>query len=357
MTTKEKSTLLEIYMNNLFWSDPHIGVSRASHTTPISRKALQDAVYLQALALAKSVEDSVCLGDLFDTTENSEAVIQQGATIASACRLLLAGNHDLPNRENKLSSLQLLKSLGMRSIVLSEEGHRYRVDVICGVSFVSVPHQLSQELFMQALNDLIEGFSAEEPQVLLLHCNYDSPFISDTTSLNLTKDNAERLLTRFSHILIGHEHTARSDLSGRVQLLGNTHPTSFSDISDKFSWSFKVEGGKLSFISQLIWSKAKGFKELSWEILLAGQEQTDASFIDITGVAPVAKLPEIAKAIQKLWQVLHNPYMIRNNVKVEREVIEAGDVQKSLNIPARISLSLKDSPLLPLWEDYLKEVQ
>jgi hypothetical protein len=210
---------------------------------------------------------------------------------------------------------------------------------------------------MQVLNDLIEGLSAEEPQVLLLHCNYDSPFISDTTSLNLTKDNAERLLTRFSHILIGHEHTARSDLSGRVQLLGNTHPTSFSDISDKFSWSLKVEDGKLSFIPQLIWAKAKGFKELSWETLLAGQEQTDASFIDITGVAPVAKLPEIAKAIQKLWQVLPNPYMIRNNVKVEREVIEVGEVQKSLNIPARISLSLKDSPLLPLWEDYLKEVQ
>ena len=346
-------------MTTYFWTDPHLGLNRTSHTTPASRKALRDALTLQAKDILKTGGNHICLGDLFDTTENDEQVIADGAEIANQCELILSGNHDLPNREGKMSSLELIGHLSERSMVaIADTGNGYFNTSLPGCSVTSVPHKRSQVLFDTTLECLYvqPGVRAirDTVEVLILHCNYNSPFATQETSLNLSREQAERLLDRFDYILIGHEHTPRSDFDGRLQVLGNIHPTSFADISDKYLWY--LDGDRLA--KELIWSVEQSIS-VGWEDLLRADSETcltGKQFIEVTGIAPATKLPEIAKAIQKLWSQAPDALMIRNNVKSESLVLQTHEVHKSLDVPTRISKNLAGTHLEPLWKSYLEKV-
>lgn len=343
-----------------FWSDPHLGLVRSSHTTVASRAKLQKAVY-DAIPDTQPGEVSICLGDLFDTATNEEAVIAQGLALADRVDIILGGNHDSTNRDSKLSSLELIEAAlveGYRlQIVNDPTTDKYSLIWHEGEALLCfVSHKRSQELFEETLRSLkAEDLGdAPDPKILCLHCNYDSGFADNDSTLNLTREMAGRLLKVFDFILLGHEHQPRSDFDGRLQILGNIHPTSFADISDKFIWRF--ENGKLEPLQ--VWS-TDAYWTATWETLLASamEDWSGVQFIDVTGTAPAAEMPRIAKAIAKLWVDAPDALMIRNSVKSEELVLAATtQVEKALDVPTKISQELKGTPLEALWNEYLQRV-
>lgn len=338
-----------------FFSDPHIGTMRTSHTTQASRLRLRDALYEQAMDIMWPSEPVYCLGDLFDTESNDERVIQHGYRVAQQCEKVLAGNHDLPNREGKLSSLQLIAGmLEEDQVVLgSVDEPGFQVDAHDLAHVYLVPHMATQALFDQSLQE-VHDFAGREvkdrPKILCLHCNYNSGFIQNDASLNLTTAQADWLLERFDYVLLGHEHVPRKLHGGQLIILGNTHPTSFSDISRKVIWEFNDTG----FREHEIWS-TDGFMSLNWED--ASTEIEGVQFLDIVGSAPSDQLPKIAASIAKLWRDNPNLLMVRNSVESEFVAPEVHQATRSLDLPARISTALADTDLLPVWQSYLEQAQ
>lgn len=337
-----------------FWSDPHLGLNRTSHTTVASRKALREALFNQAM---KMPGHSFCLGDLFDTSNNDEDTIWQGYRVSKTC-LVLAGNHDSTNRDSKLSSLSALALIdGRPGSFIHGDGDTcfdYEIGFDDAVLY-SIPHKRTQILFDETLQAaLTKGRvnKAVRPLVLLLHCNYDSAFADNDTSLNLTRDQAKQLLDVFDYVLIGHEHIARADFGGRLQILGNIHPTSFSDISDKYLW--KLEDGRLS--SELIWS-TDNYLKLDWEHFLSDALDSHIEFLEIVGTAPASKMPEIARRVQKFWSDHPETYMVKNAVKTETIEVVTVTTSKALDVPSKITAMLEDTKLKPIWEHYLEQVK
>lgn len=255
-------------MKILFYSDPHIGLSRQSNTTPASAERLKQALLETPLKAIKSHEDipAICLGDLFDSYSNSEGDIIAGSRLAEATSYVLAGNHDIAGREDRLSSFQLLADLltpgndtRQRKLIYSNYGETKAYPVVVGASLlVFVPHTATSELFEEALQKAEAEARSNSwctYKVLCLHCNYDlgEGLVKSNTTLNLTQERAYRLLSHFHRVLIGHEHAARQDPNtDRIQLLGSTHPTSLADVSDKWYWLYDTNTGELT--RHLLWS-------------------------------------------------------------------------------------------------------
>lgn len=302
----------------------------------------------------------VCLGDLFDTESNSEAVIKQGAYIASACNLVLAGNHDLPGREGKVSSLQLLSACleGNNPIVLApSESFTGTVTVFKEAILYTIPHVFTQGQFENALNTMERAARAAPhgpPRILCLHCNYDSPFIHNDASLNLDLRRAEELLKVFEYVLLGHEHAPRVLHDGRLIILGNTHPTSFADISDKAVWEYTSEEG---FTKHCIWSTAEGYREVQWwEELDAVPESVQ--FVDVVGEAAPQHASEIASKVASLWRKNQNLLMVRNGVVFPAIDAPAQTIPLTArDLPSKVADALKGTDLESLWLRYYEEVR
>lgn len=335
-------------MSLLFFSDPHLGLERHSHTTAKSRALLQEAVFNQALAVLENPADSrFCLGDLFDKATNSESVLLQGIKVASQCHVL-AGNHDSTNRETRKSSMdflwegfsQIARTTG-NTLILSPR--KFLADDV-----YLIPHCLTQTEFENLLDQ------APSALFLCLHCNYDSPFADNEATLNLTRERAEKLLEKFGHILIGHEHNARSDFGGRLQILGCTFPTSFHDCkTDKFLWRYV--GGQL--VPEKIWDAQVGYREVPWETLLDSPDLSGVQFLSVTGQAPLARMPEIAKRVSDGWGQVPGLLMLRNQVQPEGEAeLPETESTRFQDLPSRVRSELPED-LLPVWEHYLSLVR
>lgn len=336
------------------FSDPHLGLTRTSHTTPASRSRLKQAVFDSAKVALQLEGPNICLGDLFDTHNNDGATLLQGYEIMSKCDITLAGNHDSSNRTDSVSSMQFLHSIEQAAPWDSGEVKIW-YEQLHGVGIACINHKMTQGLFDQCLEKALSGESKIRPQALLLHCNYDNPFATDDSSLNLTKSQAERLLGAVDYIFIGHEHQPRNDFGGRLVMVGNTHPTSFSDIGDKFCWDLQVEGGKITGIEpQLLWDAEKGALELDWtELSELHNLEPEVQFITVGGVAQAQHMPGIAKQVSDLWRMSDNLLMVRNSVACLGEAIEERPVARLQDIPSRISSELAGSVLEPLWKRYL----
>ena len=353
-------------MNILFFTDPHLGINRLSHTTVESRSRLKESTYRMAYSISNWAAHGpkFCLGDLFDSDTNNEAVIAQGADILKSGVNVLAGNHDLPNREGKLSSLQLLAHAVTKSAVSGDvylPAQFVQSVRIARTNIYLVPHQISQEVFEQVLQETKEkakGRSQTESAILCLHCNYDNPYEHTDASLNLTPEQAEDLLTVFDHVLIGHEHSSRMLHNGRLILLGNTHPTSFSDISDKYYWVYDTDTS--TFSQYLCWGKQERYRRLSWEELLSTDIDPvwpDLQFVEVFGSAPAGQLPEVAGAVAKLWKTIPSLLMLKNSVVAIGEEADAKEVaHKALDLPEKVTLALEGTSMLTTWKHYLEKL-
>jgi len=334
------------------FSDPHLGLNRTSHTTPASRERLKEALYKQAKALApftiKPLTDVYCLGDLYDTYWSDANTVKQGLEIYQHVDVCLIGNHDFSQRANATSALRLCHDI-MEDAWDEPSEASVKTTHAEGFSIQYVNHKMTQQLFDASLEKV-----RKVGGVLFLHCNFDNGFATDEASLNLSRAQAEALLEKVDLVFSGHEHTSAAHFNGRLIMTGNTHPTSFSDISDKYSWHVDKD---LKVTRELIWSTNYAVK-LDYAHLLEGScDLVHMEFIEIVGQAERAELPKIARAVANLWKTCPNAYMIKNSVTCEQFDAEKVDEVHIADVITTLSAELSHTKLNTLWKHYVGRVQ
>lgn len=339
-------------MLNLF-TDPHIGLGARTNTSASSTKALDQSLYTKAACIVNKYDNLICAGDLFHRSHNREGVIAQGAKIANECDLMLGGNHDNTNRSDDISSLDVVTKICdsvLTTYVGSVQIHP-ELEFDSGEVVTMIPHHSSQELFDQAIVRACEY----KGDLVILHCNFNNPFVEEVdTALNLTIAQAEKLLKHYSYIVIGHEHMTRWEMNGRLLALGNTHPTGFSDISNKYVWHFdKTKENPWSRTK--IWDKSELYIALdAADIFDLPESEFEVAegveppqFVDIQGDLDAENMPELAHRIGLIWDKW-SPFMVRNQVNAVTETTESlmEEGYKIEDFSSKIKDGLADSPRL-----------
>ena len=337
-----------------FFTDPHLGQTLTSHTSHDSRSRLRTALYHQALAAASEGQGDpiYCLGDLVHTYRNDETTIQQCMTILDKLTNCIMGNHDVTNRTDSIGTLELLEPL---YDVVPAKMNKCNSMVTAGLGAIitMVPHTNDQKLFTAELDKLSGVDKIESARILLLHCNYEIPWETNDNTLNLTEEMAKKLLDKFDYILIGHEHNYREALDGRVILLGNTHPTNFGDISNKYRWTF--DGSKME--KHLIWDKEKHFLQIT--PFSEDEIGSDVQFVKVVGKVDASEYPKYCRWLTKLWQRAGKTvYAIRNAAELIREEITVKIDEDALQkLTETIANEIKgDKELAALFEEIRGEI-
>lgn len=330
-----------------FFSDPHEGRELKANTTAASRQLLQQQLHLHALQAAKmpipgyengerGAAITICGGDLFDTDNNPEHVIISGAEVAALCHVVVGGNHDVINVANRESSLSVLAKLTYdERFVMPPEPGKLKVDhreIAQGVFLTTIPHHARQQEFEEALDQAFEyqeslGEGNKGRNLLLLHCNYHLTMEAGENDLNLPDAKARWLLQQFDYIVLGHDHRPRFECDGRLLILGNTHPTSFSDQGEKRVWFYHAETND--------WSYAVNAEDASRVISateLIELHRSDAlqvlagvEWLDVRGELPPEAAVDLAKAIRATWKAVPYLYAIRaSKVLFRAEGLAAG---------------------------------
>lgn len=354
------------------FSDPHLGTARKAHTTPESSKRLNQLIFNQCLKVARYNESElnstiVCLGDLFDKTNNDEATLLQGAEVCKYLDLLMAGNHDVANREGVVSTLHALSEVVAPEI--NSEGEVTHELMFCmppsavggGVHYTThadgaelwvVPHHASQEAFIRTLYKLIDEVTGEHNHYLFLHCNVNFTLAEDNDAvLNLPDEVTEFLLTKFKRIFVGHEHNSYTKFDARLVVVGNTFPTSFSDISDKYLWELDGRSDTLEKVA--IWEKSKHYLGLPFGTDLDTVQTPEAwQFIDVVGRESAATGVEVSRYLNEVRKTFPNALMVRQNVELVDVLDRAGDVSRPalVNLADRIHNDLEGSDLQAVWD-------
>lgn len=323
------------------FSDPHIGLNRTSHTTPASRAALKQALYEQASMIVHLETDGgcYCLGDLFESYWSDAETLQQGLEILGKVDLCLIGNHDVSNRATASSAMRFISNLD--GSVWDKENEA-SVQKMPGIQFIN--HKMTQGLFDASL-EMVEAVGG----LLFLHCNYNSGFSTNDASLNLTHEQAEKLLEKVDKIFIGHEHIPASYFGGRLIITGNTHPTSFSDISDKYVYYVDADN---NVTKDLVWEAAAHSIKVPYSEL-AELNTDDLEFIEITGEVEKSELPAVARAVANLWKSAPNAFMIKNSTSYDKSVEKTAETSVCITNPIdAITKELENTSLFQTWVKY-----
>jgi len=340
---------------NLF-SDPHLGTKRAAHTTAESAQRLKDRLYTSALMASDALHGiNICGGDLFDRAYNDETTLLQGYNIAHRCRFVLSGNHDETNRQGAMTSLHALKEMGA-PVVSCPDLSTPHFDHF--KEFWMVPHHASQEMFDQALQEAADhaSQSSDGNKYLILHCNYNCPFDTEDSTLNLSPEMAEFLLQHFTRIFIGHEHNSKLLFDDRLVIMGNTHPTSFSDVSDKFRWELDPATDELTPVR--IWEESYAYREIKFGDPIP--DLAGVQFVDVIGAEPVDNGVEVAEYVRSIWNAGNTLIAVRNNVEIIDHLASDGIDTSSpalVNLSQRIHDDLEGSDLQPYYQSLIKRVE
>lgn len=342
-------------MKVFLFTDPHIGLSRASHTSVRSRKLLQHHLYMHAVEIAKvGANDNdvvICVGDLFDRYTNKEDIILQGGDVADYCDYVLAGNHDLKNNVDTMSSFQLLmdrpsqnhKRSETKFVISEDPTQPYVSRQLLGspkhnIGFhraYFIPHCFTQEAFVASIEQACamneEAGKRDEVNkihsYLFLHCNVGEAHgkVEDEgTTLALTDDLQKRVSECFTRVLIGHEHSPRT-LRGNIHVLGNTFPVHFGEIGDRFSYVLDIDTNELT--ATKIFSEADDFKTFQIDDFLEqkGEINTAVGLVEITGEVKAEEYSEFSRALQKFWRLNEESlFAVKNSVVIKH----AAAVQK-----------------------------
>lgn len=339
-------------MSTLIFTDPHLGLSLRSNTTPASRVLLMQALEQQLIQILDHDGPKICIGDFFHTYSNDEATLSRTFPLLQQLDLCLAGNHDLISIRDRMGSLQLLSELHPGVVVHTPFGEAGAfVREIDGVRFIAVPHTTTQDLFEGSLRQAQElSGQGTGPCILLTHSNYENNFVRDQESqLHLSREQAEGLLNHFDYVVLGHEHIPRDDLDGRLIILGNTHPTGFADMSDKRV--MYVEDGKIRF--EPVWSMAEGYREYSLDTL---PEAAPCPFIRLNDTLDRSDIRTMTQKVAAIWR--NSPELLAFKVNVQLNGVEALDVdnlqhEQLERLPELIRRELQQRPeLASLWDEF-----
>lgn len=329
----------------LLVNDIHLGVHRASGTTPQSAMMIREYLLesFRALLMKHLDKDVVVNGDLFDAF--SIALVDALGAYQVLRDWLLAsrerdytsegwigpklfagmGNHDWSKDSNKLSTFHFILSLlhaefGER-IVLVDKPQWIELGAI-----YMVPHMPNQDLFDLALKQVYQV----EEGILLLHANWNNDFaIESDHSLNVSEAQSKSLVERGWTLVFGHEHQARTALERSVPdfsraadwgviVTGNQWPSSVADCQnnpDDRKYAHIIETD-LSLTPIETWDAEDDFHQLRWNDELAGYSGF-ARFIRVCGEAAASEAPDVVKAISDFRQGADGVFVVTNGVVVE----------------------------------------
>lgn len=366
-------------MTIIVYTDPHLGLQRAAHTTPESKRRLQDALFAAVGEIhAKKYQGDkqnflVCVGDFFDTYSNPEEVTARAARPLSQVDYCLSGNHDVVGRESKMGSLELLDRVLHRdpkdpsnlNVVAGAYGEPYCRSWLafshnCSMTFV--PHVASSDLFEASLElamaelDKLKALAGDKPikHYLFLHCNYDNDMAAEKeATLNLTADDAEVLLEHgFDYIVLGHVHQPSDHLGGRVIVLGNTHPTGFGDLGFKRIMMINEQGERYF---EPVYDAETYEASLDLDDYLSGKEQLDprVRFAALTGSIGPERAVDLAKAVKQIWSESENLMALRSIVTIDNPMqVKTADAVSFSRLPEHIEKELADRPAqLAIWKE------
>lgn len=332
-------------MNVMLLNDLHLGCSRKGGTTPESQEALRTYMFskfseLLDLAYGK---DLIIAGDLFDSFEVPlrdwlETYHLLSSWLANNLQnrlTLVAGNHDVTMRGNKVSSFEALSEVLTSGFdnccvvpINGREQHAYvRI----------VAHHTNQEMFDLALNRVFSECRRED--FVILHANYANVFAEKSDhSLNVTEEVAKQFANKGVNLVFAHEHQHRIEIPhgadadcAPVTILGNPIPSSIADClgnDAKYYWTIK--DGRLE--KHEFWRG--GYVTVDWRELPEFSGQAD--FIRVTGDASSAEASAVIDAIHKFRQT-SKAFVVGNAVKVEG-VVEIDELPEAFEVARKFDV-------------------
>lgn len=311
-------------------NDLHLGVNRVSGTTPQSREDLRTYTFEQFSSLLDNANghDLCILGDAFDSFEIPardwlEAYMLLSAWCAnnlSKTLILVAGNHDVSLKGNRVSSFETLgtvldQQFSNTDVVGINESVQVFLDE--GKVFI-VAHHTNQDLFDLTLGKVL--MDVRRGDHVLFHANYHNPFAERADhSLNVSEEQALEFTKKGVTLVFAHEHAHRHEIphatpadGGSVVCLGNQIPTSISDClgnNSKFYWSL----GHGGLTKTECWMAEGNYEAVDWRDL---NQDSPAKFIRVVGDAVNAEAAQVIDAIHRFRQKSH-AFVITNAVKIE----------------------------------------
>lgn len=315
-------------MNIVFCTDFHLGVTRGS-----SSHKLQDAIYDKGFSIVDDAYSAgkmvVHLGDLFHKHSNKEAIIQQGATIASRCTYVLAGNHDCLNIDGSVGSLKLIGDMLDCVVInpdMTQPYFRKEEIILSHLYLYMVPHALTQELFEQSLREVCADAAVSKGEyILCLHCNVGEAFgkvEAEGSTLALTDELQDLVAQHFKLVMVGHDHHPRTIKKGActIIVLGNLLPVAFGEIEDRFVYEYFSETGQMQ--KTKIFDADTSAAEIEVADLVATGGDWDLEgrmFLDVVGTVKPEEYPTVVRAMQKICKKNEDSLLMsRNAVQIER---------------------------------------
>ena len=214
-------------------NDVHLGVIRASGTTPKTAADLRQYLLssLRCLLFKHLDKDVIINGDLFDTFNVPMPDVLAFYQIATewlqhsrgTCQLILGrGNHDFSKDSAKMSSFDFIAAIlavqfpGRRVVAVTEPQMIFE-------GIYMIPHMPNQDMF-----DLELSRVPADASLVLVHANYDNEFaVESDHSLNVSREQAQKLTEAGVTLIFGHEHIQRN--YANIIIVGNQFPSSIAD--------------------------------------------------------------------------------------------------------------------------------
>jgi UDP-2,3-diacylglucosamine pyrophosphatase LpxH len=326
-------------------NDTHLGCNRVGGTTPASREALRTYIfnYFRNLLNDCGGDDLCILGDLFDAFEVAPRDwLETFNDLCEWCEanfdrslILVAGNHDVSMKGNKVSSFETLAS------VLSRQ---FTNVVVVGIdkvylhgSVYMVAHHRNQDTFDLSLGKLLNLVG--QGDYVLLHANYHNKFAEDASnSLNVSEQVAKEFCDRGATLVFAHEHQPRTEIPhgaregcGTVVVLGCQYPTSIADClgnQEKYFWKLASNGLK----KLVSWNRDTDYLEVDWREL----DGTQADFVRVVGDATNAEAANVVDALHRFRQK-SDAFVVGNAVKIEG-IADIGDLPETFEVAKKFDV-------------------
>lgn len=301
----------------LLLNDIHLGVQRASGTTPASAQQLQEYLLerFEVTLFQHQDKDVVINGDLFDAFMVSMLTILGFYSVVRNWLLATAdtsrqsprpltgpsmdvgmGNHDWSKDDSKLSAFAFVCRL-----LATEFPVRFRPvtkPTQIAPRIFMVPHMPNQDLFNLELERLAQQTQGAIGGLLLLHANYHNNYVLDSDhSLNVSEEMAKKLVAAGWTLIFGHEHQARTALGERVIICGNQWPSSVADcLNNPYHKKFAhIIDANLDLTPVETWSAAEDYAQVDWREL--AEYDGTHRFVRVAGTAAAEEAPHVIDAI------------------------------------------------------------
>lgn len=317
-------------------NDLHMGVGRRAGTTPQTMLRMKQDLgnAIEALLMAHTDKDVFINGDAFDAFNVDLFDIFRLTEICAnwldesgegnwrsdppPSLVISRGNHDISKDSSRMSAFDF-----MCAMLKAHYGDRVQVitepECVVFSGHYVIPHMPNRALFDQAIEQAVEVAKRLEPiQYLHLHANFDNNFaVEEDHSLNVSWQQAKRLVDAGYHLIFGHEHQQGTPMTG-VTIVGNQFPTSIADClgnDTKHALIFHPDGSREEIRT---WEALNSFVLIDWRDTLDVEElrALEWDFVRLTGTAKQEEAAAVLQAVSRFRQY-SSAYVVSSSVKIE----------------------------------------